>query len=207
MGKRRLGALIGAAVLTFAAVGSVAATAPTYTIDVTKDGAPANVPSGGADVTYTITVHNSGTGDFQVVDVTDDDAGCTLSAPTGDDGDGKLEGGASNSGETWTYTCTVTGVLPNTTNHVSVDACHNNSNPCSQDVQRVHGTAQFTVGLAAEPSSGGGDASNQPTQAPTDTAITGTSGPTDSAWFLVVALAVLVGSLFILRPSGARRER
>ena len=60
---------------------------------------------------------------------------------------------------------------------------------------------------SAEPSQGGGGASNIPTQAPTDTAVIGNGGPNETAWFLVVAFGVLVGSLFILRPSASRRER
>lgn len=219
MGKRRLGALIGAAVLTMAAVGTVSAAAPTYTIDVTKTASPDSVPAEGGDVTFTVTVHNTGTGDFATVQLTDSMGGCSFGAPTGDAG----TSGVLDNGETWTYTCLVTGVNPDDTNTVTVDACHNSSPNCKQDVQRVEEQAQVQVGLcesdcvlpseqpseqpSAEPSQGGGGASNIPTQAPTDTAVIGNGGPNETAWFLVVTFGVLVGSLFILRPSASRRER
>src|SRR3954464_1801207 len=106
MGKRRLGALIGAAALMFAAVGSVSA-APVYTISVDKTADPPTVPVDGADVTFTVTVH-AVTGDFHTVNASDAMLGCTLSAPTGDTG----SDGVLSEGETWTYTCTVTDVAP-----------------------------------------------------------------------------------------------
>jgi LPXTG-motif cell wall-anchored protein len=215
MGKRRLGVLIGAAVLTFAAVGSVSANAPTYTVEATKSATPDSVPAEGGDVTFTVQVHSTGTGGIATVQLTDDMVGCTFAGPTGDGG----SIGTLDPDETWTYTCTVSNVAPDTKNTVTVDACHNSSPNCKQDEQKFETTADVTVGLcesdcalpseqpSAQPTQGGGDASNLPTQAPTDTSVTGNTGPTDTAWFLVVGLAVLLGSLYVLRPAGARRER
>ena len=54
----------------------------------------------GEIVTFTVQVHNSGGTWLQNISVNDALPECQLSAPTGDDGDGKLA-----IGETWTYTC------------------------------------------------------------------------------------------------------
>ena len=214
MGKRRLGALIGAAVLTFAAVGAVSAGGPTYTIDVTKSANPTTVPVSGGTVDFTVTVHNTGTGDFATVQVADDMAGCTLSGPSGDAG----TVGTLDNGETWTYTCSVDGVMPGDTNTATVDACHNSSPNCKQDAQKVEQTGQVTLGTCEsdcptaqpptpEPTNGGGTATNVPSQAPTDTTITGSSGPSDSAWLLVIGLGLLLGSLVVLRPARSAKDR
>ena len=219
MGKRRLGALIGAAVLTFAAVGSVAATKPTYAIDVTKVADPTSVPAGGGDVNFTITVTNTGSGDFHTVTPVDSDGGCSLAGPTGDTG----SDGILSADEVWTWTCTVTDFQPNTSNTVNVHACHNSSDPCNSDNQNATGSAEVEVGLCEadcataqppteqpptpEPSSGGGGATTLPSQAPTDTAGSRTPGPGDGAWLLVVALGVLLASIVVLRPAKAGTHR
>lgn len=217
MSKRMgLGALLGAGALVFAMSGVAFATAPAPHITVTKDASPESVPADGGDVTFTVHVLNDGTGaaDLHTVVVGDNMVGCTLAGPTGDDGDGIL-----NVNETWDYTCTVTGVQPNTTNTATVNACKDSSPGCNSDKHDATGQGSVEVTLcesdcvlpseqpSVQPSQGGGGASNVPTQAPTDTALTGNPGPNETAWFLVVALGVLVGSLFILRPSAARRER
>ncbi|HEX8024631.1 MAG TPA: hypothetical protein VF484_00355 [Candidatus Limnocylindrales bacterium] len=216
-----LGALLGAGALVFAMSGVAFATAPAPHVTVTKDAFPESVPADGGDVQFTVHVQNDGTGaaDLHTVVVGDNMVGCTLSGPTGDDGDGIL-----NVGETWDYTCTVTDVAPNTTNTATVNACKDSSPNCNSDKHDASGQGQVEVGLceaecdvlpssapseqpSAQPSQGGGGASNIPTQAPTDTSATGNAGPANSAWFLVVAFAVLLGSLYILRPATARRER
>ena len=70
-------------------------------IELTKEADPMVVyPGNGVD--YTITVENSGDADLTDVTVDDHLAGCTLSGPSGDDGDDLLE-----PGETWTYSCFV----------------------------------------------------------------------------------------------------
>lgn len=222
MGKRRLAALIGAAVLTFAAVGSVTAK-PVYTIDVTKVADPASVPAEGADVTFTVTV-TATSGDFHTVNVDDTMVGCTLSGPTGDVG----SDGILSNGESWTYTCTVTGVAPSTQNTANVAACHDSSPNCNSDSHDASGQGQVTVGECeadcptaqpptpeptmqptTQPTStgGAGGETNIPSQAPTDTALIGSSAPADIAWLLVVGLGVLIGSLVVLRPAGSANHR
>lgn len=57
----------------------------------------------GEIVTFTVQVNNNGATWLQNVAVTDALPACQLSAPTGDDGDGRLA-----IGETWTYTCQIT---------------------------------------------------------------------------------------------------
>jgi hypothetical protein len=206
MGKRGIGALLGAGLLAMALAGPATA-APVYTITVTKDADPPTVPVEGGDVTFTVHVH-ADSGDFHTVNPADEMGGCSLSGPTGDVG----SDGILSEGETWDYTCTVTDVSPNTENTASATACHNSSPNCNQDSHDATDSGSVTVGLcesdcAPAPTDGGGDASNVPTQAPTDTAITTSSSPADTAWFLVLALGALLASLFVLRPSAVRRER
>jgi hypothetical protein len=221
--RRRLGALIGAGLLTVAAASTAFAAAPTFTISVTKTADPTAVPVGGADVDFTVNVENTGTGDFHTLGLVDSLSGCSLAGPTGDTG----SDGILSSGETWTYTCTVTGVTPDTTNTVTVHACHNSSPSCTQANQTTSGQGQVTVGTAeatvapteapseaptgapatdtpAPTGAGAGD-TNVPSEPPTDTIVPGGSAPTDSAWFLVAALGVFLGSLAVLRPSRANK--
>ena len=228
--RDKLGALFGAGLLTVALGSTVFAVTPfappTYTIAVQKTATPNVVGVGGADVLFTVTVQNTGTGSFLQVSVADTLAGCTLSAPTGTGAPTTLA-----SGDTWTFTCTVTGVLPDTTNTANVSACHNNSGACSQNPQRTSGSASVTVtldteatlppptdtpaptdtaaptgGPTASPAGGGGGATDQPTMAPTNSALDGGSGPADGAWLLVVVLGVLLASMVILTPAKAKRR-
>ena len=54
MSKRgRFGALAGALLLTFAVASVAFAAQPTYSVSVTKAGAPTNVAAAGANVTFT----------------------------------------------------------------------------------------------------------------------------------------------------------
>jgi uncharacterized repeat protein (TIGR01451 family) len=230
--RDKLGALIGAVLLATAFGSTALAAPPTYTIAVNKTATPNVVGVGGADVVFTITVQNTGTGSFSQVAVTDTLVGCTLSAPTGTGAPTTLA-----SGDTWTFTCTVTGVLPDTTNTANVSACHNNSGACSQNPQRTSGSASVTVtldteatlppptdtpaptgtpaptdtaaptgGATASPAGGGGGATDQPTMAPTNSALNGGSGPADGAWLMVVALGVLLASVVILSPARAKHR-
>ena len=123
--RTKLGALLGAGGLLLLATSAAFGAQPTYAIDVTKSANPATVPAAGGSVVYTISVQNTGTGLFQVVNIDDGMAGCTLGPATGDDGDAKLE-----AGETWAYSCTVTGVTPGMQNTATVTACHD-AGPCN----------------------------------------------------------------------------
>lgn len=59
------------------------------------------------------------------------------------------------------------------------------------------------------PGGGGGGESDVPTQPSTDSAIgsTGQSGPSETAWLLVVGLGVLLGSIVVLTPARAKGKR
>jgi hypothetical protein len=235
--RDKLGALIGAGLLTVALGSTVSAVtplaAPTYTLTVQKAATPSAVGVGGADVLFTITVNNTGTGSFAAVNVTDSIGGCTLSAPSGTGAPTTLAGGDS-----WTYTCTVTGVTPDTTNTATVYACHNNGAGCNQSGHDATGEGSVTVTLDTEatlppppsaspgpsdtpaptdtaaPSTGasptpvgtGNGDTDQPTMAPTNSALDGGSGPADGAWLMVVVLGVLLASMVILTPAKAKRR-
>src|SRR4051794_14165733 len=140
-GRKLWGAGLSAGIMLLGAVGWVSAAAPTYAISVSKTARPSTVPAEGADVAFTVWVTSTGSGFFQLVNVSDSLAGCTVSGPSGDVGsDGKL-----SSGETWTYTCTVNGVMPDTTNIATVNACHNTSGSCNQSSHDATNQGEVTV--------------------------------------------------------------
>ncbi|HLX34712.1 MAG TPA: hypothetical protein VKR30_05645 [Candidatus Limnocylindrales bacterium] len=216
---RWLGVLAGAGLLTLAAVGTVQATAPTYTLTVTKAADPATLPFGGGTTTYTITVDNTGTGDFHVVNVTD--ANCDTSTLAWQSGTGSSTAGPSGTGsaaflhggDSWTFTCTRALTDPGTyDNTATADGCTDGSvdecNNSSHAAEATSNDAQVVV-LAATPAptGGGGGNTNAPTEPPTDAVPTGTSSPADGAWLLIAALGALLGSLVILRPSKTGRHR
>lgn len=140
--RTRLGALLAAGALVMALAAVTSAAPPTYGVSLTKSADPENVPVGGASVDYTILVAATGTGFFGTVNVDDGMTGCTLGAPTGDtDADGNLD-----PGETWSYSCTVALVTPETQNTATVNACHNNSGACNQATHDATDSDTITVG-------------------------------------------------------------
>src|SRR5207302_2620387 len=122
--------------------------------------------------------------------------------------------------DSWTFTCTRALTDPGTYhNTASADGCTDGSvQGCNQGSHATSGasndvvvtvsaevapTATAEVSPTATASGGGGNV----TAAPTDAiGTTGTSGPGDSAWLLIVALGVLLGSLVVLRPSTGKRH-
>jgi len=79
-------------------------------LDTTSD---KNLVSPGTDVTFTYTLKDTGTTDFQNVRISD--VGCgNIVGPAGNNADPLL-----NAGETWTYTCTTT-LLADQTNNAAV---------------------------------------------------------------------------------------
>ncbi|HET9853376.1 MAG TPA: hypothetical protein VFP56_12860 [Candidatus Limnocylindrales bacterium] len=144
--RNRLAALLAAGSLVMALAAVTSAGPPTYSLSVDKSANPANVPVAGTSVVYTIAVAATGTGFFGTVNVDDGMAGCTLAGPTGDtDTDANLD-----PGETWSYTCTVTGVVPDTANTATVIACHNSSGACNQATQDATASDTFTVGTGPD---------------------------------------------------------
>ena len=85
-------------------------------IELTKEADP-TVVNPGDTVDYTISVENTGNPDLTNVTVDDHLEGCTLSGPSGDDGDGVLE-----PGETWTYSCSITAGEDDIENTATVEA-------------------------------------------------------------------------------------
>jgi len=215
---RALGALIGAGLLTFAMVGAATATAPPPpAMSITKAVDHSTLPAGGGTVTYTI-VATATTGTFHQVVITD--ANCdtgTLAwvSGTGSSTAGPTGAGAAgflHEGDSWTFSCTraltAAGTYHNT---ASADGCVDGSvQGCNQGSHASSGQSNDVVVTVAS-GGGGNGSSNQPpsNQPPTDTAFgpTGTSGPADSAWLLIVALGALLGGLVVLNPSRVRRRR
>ncbi|MBI2781635.1 MAG: hypothetical protein HYX55_07560 [Chloroflexi bacterium] len=220
--RTKLGALLAAGGLVMLAASAVVAAPPTYTFDVTKTADPGAVPATGGDVEYTIWVENTGTGFFQTVVVDDGMAGCTLGAPTGDDGDGKFE-----PGETWAYSCTVTGVTPGTQNTASVNGCHDLSACVSSHDFTDTGSVTVTEGdpatqpPATEPPATNPPATNPPSGTPNPTsAVAGATQPTTDAelgaasagtgtngLLLVIALGMLLASVVLVKPAKPVRQR
>lgn len=178
---------------------------PTYEIEVSKTADPASVPAAGGTVEFTVFVTATGTGFFQVVNIDDPLAGCTLGAAvvTSGDDDDKLE-----EGETWSFSCTVDDVMPGTENVATVHACHNVS-ACNQGAHDATGVGNVTVGEDEDPGDTPDPGSPDPTQdgagltqAPTDT-VGGVTGGIESqrTLMLVLALGMLLASLILVTPA------
>jgi hypothetical protein len=197
---RRLGVIAGASLLVFAfGASAVNAGAPTYGISVTKSADPMSVPAKGGDVTFTVAVTGTGTGDLQVVVINDPDCD-TWDGPTGDAGQkGKLE-----TDETWSYTCT-TNVVPPDTNVVTVNACHDGSvEQCNNANHAAQGTAQVTVTVASS-ATATPTATVKATLPPTDT-LTAASGSAGSVGLIILILGGILGAALFLNPARARRS-
>jgi hypothetical protein len=147
---RGIGALLSAGMLMLSAVGFAMAAPPTYTIGVVMSADPANVPPSGGDVTFTVLVTATGSGFFQAVSTSNSLAGCSIAGPFGDQPTGP-SAGRLDSGETWTYTCSVTDVVPGTTSTGTVHACHNMGTDCNQAAHDATGQGQVTLGDGTEP--------------------------------------------------------
>ena len=102
-----------------------------------------------------------------------------------------------NGGSVLKWYVTITG-----TGNTTLDSASTNATANAQ------GTDHLVVSHVCygSPGGGGGGDTDQP---PTDTAIgpTGSSGPTDTAWLLVVALGVLLASIVVLTPARAKSQR
>ena len=160
--RTKLGALLGAGGLLLLAASVTIAAPPTHSISVSKTASPASVPVSGATVAFTVWVTATGTGFFQAVNVSDSLGGCTVGAAveTSGDGDDKLE-----TGETWSYSCSVANVTPGTTNTATVHACHNVS-ACNQAAHDAQGQGSVTVTEGAAPPTNAPPTNAPPTNAP-----------------------------------------
>ena len=157
---------------------------------------PASVPSGGGDVGFTVTVQNTGSGgggsaDLQQVDVATDNGGCTLSAPSGTGAPDTLA-----VGDTWTYTCTVTDVAPDTTVNAWVYACNSNGGACNVDSHDATDNDGVTVTLGEEVHAS--DAAPVPAEHGNGRA-SPDGGSVNAAWMLAIVIGVLGASALILK--------
>ena len=91
--RNRLAALLAAGALVMALVAVTSAAPPTYGVSVDKSANPANVPTGGGTVVYTVSIVATGTSFFGTVVVDDGMAACTLGAPGDTDADTNLDPG------------------------------------------------------------------------------------------------------------------
>lgn len=195
-----LGAVIASMALALVLAPTALAAPPDYSISVDKTADPSVVPAGGATVTYTVTVENTGSGFFQVVTVEDGD--CSLTGPAHDTGDedDKLE-----AGEIWSYTCTVDDVTPGHLNTVTVNACHDGSvEGCNNESHDATGEAEATVTEATPAPTAEPTATEAPTLPPTDM-VGGPAGTTDGLGLALTALAGVLVMTLMIRPARARR--
>jgi hypothetical protein len=194
--RRRFGALAGALLLTFAVASVATAAQPEYGVSVTKTASTTNVPAAGGDVTFTVWVTNTGTGDFHGLTVEDSNASCTYDGPVASASD-KFEAGAQ-----WKYTCTYK-VTPPSTNTVTVFACHDNGNCGSGNADA---TATASVTITVTPAAPAPTPTVKATVLNTATIDSRTSS-SDGAWLAIIALGVLLASVVVLTPRRKKSER
>jgi hypothetical protein len=145
---RLLGAAFAALAVSLLFVSAALAAPPAFGIGLEKTAAPATLPSGGGDVTYSYWVTNTSTGEegathFQVVTVTDDKCDAVTFDSGDTDGDGRLD-----IGETWLFTCDAT-ITETTTNTAQAFGCHEPSPNCNSghnDAASDTASATVTVG-------------------------------------------------------------
>jgi hypothetical protein len=141
---RLVAASFGAVAFSVFFMGGTLAAPPDTHFSVTKEADPATLPSGGGEVTYTITVENTGDKDFHGLALSDDQ--CTLD----NDGSDITAQDKFESGDTYTATCTV-DLTKTTTNTVTVQGCTDGSvDQCNQEDHffEADASATVTVGTA-----------------------------------------------------------
>lgn len=111
-----LGLVLSVLILTMAMLTFVQAMGAAASISIAKE-ANHTVVHAGDTVNYVITVDNDGDSDLTDVTVDDDLVGCTLTGPSGDNGNLILE-----PDETWTYACSVTAGSADIVNTATVTA-------------------------------------------------------------------------------------
>jgi Domain of unknown function DUF11 len=180
-----------------------------------KTADPSSLPFGGGVVTYTITLTNSGEVDFNQASVTD--ANCASAPVFKSSSDGSSPTGIGSLGHLavgawWKFTCTrdLTGSAPGSYTNTAVGfGCQDSSeagcNNSNHDATATSSVVTVTIATATPAPTEAPTAI--PSQPPTDTlGSTGSSGPADAAWLLVVALGVLLASIVILTPARAENR-
>jgi hypothetical protein len=197
--RRQLAALLGAGLLTFAVAGVALASTNLLdgqvgvalsTIALGDDCATEfpDLAAGEVGVHFQLTKSADADGDLSAVFSTDTLDVATASASHANPGQGTWElqwdGVITGDGDTTITSATTSATGDNLTlSHVC-----------------------FGAEIATPtPGGGGGGETDQP---PTDTLpANGTSGPSDGAWLLVVALGVLLASIVVLTPARAKSRR
>jgi len=119
-----------------------------------------------------------------------------------------LDGGTDNQGNNIRWAVTVTGDGDTVIVSASTDATSNAAGDDNLVISHVCFGAPVVSGSPA--TSGSPSISGEPaTDQPHTDAIgsSGSSGPTDTAWLLVVALGVLLASIVVLTPARAKSKR
>jgi Domain of unknown function DUF11 len=230
--RSKLGVLLGAGLLTFAVAGMALAAPAPPGISVTKAQSPlTTLPVGGGVVTYTLVVTNSGGVTFHSASVSDANCDATPTFSSSSDGTSSPGGTGSagflDTGVAWTFTCTrdLTGQPPGSYTNVAAAFGCTDSSTCNLAAHTVTATSNtVTIAIPAPTPAPTAAPTAGPTAAPTRApgatgapAVTapptdelgsaGTSGPSDGAWLLVVALGVLLASIVVLAPARTKSRR
>ena len=117
-----------------------------------------------------------------------------------------LDGGTNNEGNSLRWAVTVTGDADTVVESAVTDATSNAAGDDNLVISHVCFGAAAPTPTPTLPGGGGAGDTDQP---PTDglAGSTGTSGPSDSAWLLVVGLGVLLASIVVLTPTKAKSRR
>jgi uncharacterized repeat protein (TIGR01451 family) len=179
--------------------------------------------SPGDTLHYTIELANTGGTDATGVAVTDDitallahgafgtcDNSCVNDATSVSWSDLTVASGSTVDLH-YTIVLSASGFAVGTTHLPNTVVVANTNCAANAEVTDPGCSTDTTVTVAAtpppSPSGGGAGDTTAPTQPPTDTLGSSGSGPSDSAWLLVVGLGVLLASVVVLTPARAKRRR
>jgi hypothetical protein len=198
MKRTKLAALLGAGLLMFGVTGIALADGqvnwdgsqgltngvPTHT-QCDADNAPGTV-------TFILTLGGSNTVTSATLNLGGSGSGTVTNTPTGNEV--HLQIAFSGDFSTLTAYATYVGTLGGGEVNLTI------SHYCPAEEQ--------SQAPSEQPSQGGGGDTNTPTQPSTDALGTsGQSGPSDTAWLLVVALGVLLASVVVLTPARSKTRR
>lgn len=202
MKRSKLAALLGAGLLTFGVAG-IALADGTVTWDGSQgltDGLPnvqCDADNAPGTVTFILTLGGgSNTVTSATLNLGGSGSGSVTNTPTGNEV--HLQIAFSGDFSTLTASADYVGTLGDGAHNLTI------SHYCPGEQESTPPSEQ----PSEQPSQGGGGDTNQPTQPSTDALGTsGQSGPSDSAWLLVVALGVLLASVVVLTPARSKTRR
>jgi uncharacterized repeat protein (TIGR01451 family) len=161
-------------------------------LTITKDATEASYSAVGDVINYTIVATNTGNVTLHGVVVTDPkvlDLVCVPPTPV------DLAPGDS-------ITCSASHTIV----QADLDARHFLNTACVDDNDGPAAEACDDADVPAHTGGGGGE-TTLPTQPPTNSAFGESSGPSDSAWLLVLALGLFLAGVVTLSPVRVRRRR